>query len=392
MADPHLEQERILPRLRRILDVVSSWADPTPGAPVSAVPAIDDVSAAQAAVKSAAAAITVAAAGDASGPLAGTSPARLAGADSDGDADTDRTHGSAAGTARRHARATEPIWHLVAGQEARLLPGLHPGLPTAMPGAPGSHPADPGDPARAPGGAPAASHAPGPHATAQTGEPMTTAVGVGHVSGIRATHPAAGSGVAVVAVDAASGPIGAPAFAAPAAAVPAQDAVVLQPLLGQETPPLFGHATPPGRTSTGSDASGPVARTPGATGAPGAASSASGPVQAPWRATAPAAEPTPVAGHTSPRAGAAPGSLLHPPDLLGDGEPGPAGPEPRAVPADLQPQGPGTSLAPASAGTASAAGHASDHTFGRAFGRSELEDELADVLEHAAREAGVDLS
>jgi hypothetical protein len=379
MADPRLEQERILPRLQRILDVVSSWADPAPDA---RAPNLDDLE-------------TTGAADAASGPAAGASPALPASADRDGDADTDRTHGSASGTGRRHARATEPIWHLLAGQDASL--------PTALPRAPGP---GLGDPARAASMAPAASHppAPGTHAAAFAGESVATAAGIDPLSGTSRARPAAGSVAVTAESDPSSDSSGAWPIAGAATAASDMDAAVLQPLLGQETPPLFGRAVAPGRTPTGSNTSVPAAQpsAPGASGASGASGSSPGPTLAPWRATAHAVEPGPVSGHTSSiaRAGAAPGSLLHPPDLLGAGERGSAWPEPRsgalverALPADLQPPGPGAPLAqPPSMDTASAVDHAVGRAADHAFGHSELEDELADVLERAALEAGVDLS
>ena len=399
MADPRLEQERILPRLQRILDVVSSWAGRAPAARAQNVPNVDDlpdVDAVKTAVKTAAGVVIAAAADAASRSLAGASQALASSADSDGDADADRAHGSAAGSGRRHARATEPIWHMVTGQDERLpLPGLPPSVSRAT--GPG-----PGDAA--------ASHAPGTLASARAGESMTTAVGMGHMSGIRAAQSASGSSAAVAGVDAMSDGIGTSPGPARDAAAPAQDAAVLQPLLGQDTPPLFGRATSTGRAATASDTGAHATRAPGPHGAAGAAAptGAPGPAPAPWRAAGRAAEPTPVPGHLSTLTGTVPGSLLHPPDLLGAGERGLARATPRSVPAEPQPDRPGALPAPAGADGASpgdlAAGHAAgpsadgsagsgvEHGIDRAFGRSELEEELADVLEHAAREAGVDLS
>jgi hypothetical protein len=184
MADPRLEQERILPRLQRLLDVVSSWADRPPGARAPNVPDMDHAPAAEAAVTTAS-------------------------ADSDGDAD--RAHGSATGAGRRHVRATEPIWHMITGQDARVPPGLATG----------------------------------------------------------AARPAAGASVAMIGVDGVSDEAGASPSAARDAAAPARDAAVLQPLLGQETPPLFGRATAPGRAATASDTG------PGAPPAPAGADAAS---------------------------------------------------------------------------------------------------------------------
>src|SRR5262245_48684377 len=93
MADPRMEQERILQRLQWMLDVVSSWADLAPAARAPDVPHgpnMDDVDAA----KPADAALAMDAP---SGPAASASPELATSADSDGDADTDRAHGSAAG-------------------------------------------------------------------------------------------------------------------------------------------------------------------------------------------------------------------------------------------------------------------------------------------------------
>jgi hypothetical protein len=416
MADPRLEQERILPRLQRILDVVSSWADRTPAARPQNVPDVDDwndvdsLEAAQAAMKAVAGASTGAAVEAMPRTLAGVSPALAGGADSEADADTDRAHGGAAGTGRRHARATEPIWHMITGQDARLPP---PGLRRA-----GTEPAEPGGPgdlARAASGAPA----PGTPASARPGESMTTAVGMGHMSGIRTARSAIGAGVAVTGPDAVSDQIGNAPGAARDAAAPGQDAAVLQPLLGQDTPPLFGRAGAIGRAATASDTGAHATRAPGPnstsgtagtagaaavsagvpgtiTGVPGTPAGAPGAAPPPWRATSHAAEPTPVPGHMSTLTGPAPGSLLQPPDLLGAGE-RPARPTPRSVTAEPQPHGPGAPPAGADAAGAGdlAAGAASGAADGAAdlnFRRSELEEEIADVLEHAAREAGVDLS
>jgi hypothetical protein len=169
-------------------------------------------------------------------------------------------------------------------------------------------------------------------------------------------------------------PTGAPATAS------ALDAAVLQPLLGQDTPPLFGRATSPLRAATGSD----TPATPGLASAPGAMTAATVSASAAAQASAPVI----VSGHQSISAGASPGSLLRAPDLLATGERGPARSQP-SVPALLPPHGPAGSLArPPLLDRASA----SDADLDRAYAGAELEDDLADVLERAALEAGVDLS
>lgn len=219
MADPRLEQERILPRLQRLLDVVSSWADRPRAARAPNPPDMD--------------------AAEAAGTTAGA----------DREVDTDGAHGSAAATGRRHARPTEPIWHLITGHDARVPPGLPASVARALGPGPGE-PGDSGDPARAASGILAGSHAPGALAPARVGQSMTTAVGMGHMSGIRAAQSAAGAGVATFGADDVSDKDGASPSAARGAAGTAQDAAVLQPLLGQETPPLFGRATTHGRAVT----------------------------------------------------------------------------------------------------------------------------------------------